>query len=363
MMRKIIHVDMDAFYAQVEMRDNPSLKGKAVIVGGNPDERGVVATCSYEARKFGIHSAMPARTARQLCPRAVFVRPRFDVYKAVSAQIGEIFRRYTDQVEFLSLDEAFLDVTENKQGIPSATQIAREIKKVIYEELHLTGSAGVSYNKFLAKIASDYRKPNGLTVITPDQAQDFLDALPINKFFLVGKVTEEELRRIGVHYGRDLRMLELDYLVSVFKKRGYMLYDFARGIDTREVENSRIRKSIGAENTFNEDVHFIGEEADIYLRELAQEVSTRVKKREVWGKNVTLKVKFSDFTQVTRSMMTPYPISEVDEIMSYVQLLVGKVEEPHQKVRLLGITLSHLVNKEERKGENISLFEYLDTLK
>ena len=257
-MRKIIHIDMDAFYAQVEARENPSLRGKPVIVGGNPDARGVVATCSYEARKFGIHSAMPARTARQLCPRAIFIKPRFDVYKTVSTQIGEIFRRYTDQVEFLSLDEAFLDVTENKKGIPSATQIAKEIKKAIYEELNLTGSAGVSYNKFLAKIASDYKKPNGLTVITPEKAQDFLDALPINKFFLVGKVTEEELRRIGVHYGRDLRKLELDYLVSVFKKRGYMLYDFARGIDNREVENSRIRKSIGAENTFNKDVNLIG---------------------------------------------------------------------------------------------------------
>ena len=344
-MRKIIHIDMDAFYAQVEARDNPSLRGKPVIVGGNPDTRGVVATCSYEARKFGIHSAMPARTARKLCPRAIFIKPRFDVYK-------EIFRRYTDQVEFLSLDEAFLDVTENKKGIPSATQIAKEIKKAIYEELNLTGSAGVSYNKFLAKIASDYKKPNGLTVITP-----------INKFFLVGKVTEEELRRIGVHYGRDLRKLELDYLVSVFKKRGYMLYDFARGIDNREVENSRIRKSIGAENTFNEDVNLIGIEAENYLKELAQEVSMRVKKREVWGKNVTIKVKFSDFTQITRSMMTPYPISEVDEIMTYVHMLVSKVEEPEQKVRLLGITLSHLVDKEERKGENISLFEYLDTLK
>lgn len=362
-MRKIIHVDMDAFYAQVEARDNPNLKGKPVIVGGNPDERGVVATCSYEGRKYGIHSAMPARTARQLCPGAIFVRPRFEVYKAVSSQIGEIFRRYTDQVEFLSLDEAFLDVTENKKGITSATHIAKEIKKAIYEELHLTGSAGVSYNKFLAKIASDYQKPNGLTVITPDKAQDLLDALPINKFFLVGKVTEEELRRIGVNYGRDLRKLELSYLVSVFKKRGYMLYDFARGIDDRAVENERIRKSIGAENTFNEDVNLVEEAAQQYLQELAEEVSLRVKKRGVWGKNVTLKVKFSDFSQVTRSMMTAYPICEDEEIMTYVHMLLNKVEESHQKVRLLGITLSHLITKEEREGENISLFEYLDGLK
>lgn len=362
-MRKIIHVDMDAFYAQVEARDNPHLKGRPVIVGGNPDERGVVATCSYEARKYGIHSAMPARTARQLCPAAIFVRPRFEVYKAVSAQIGAIFRRYTDQVEFLSLDEAFLDVTQNKKNILSATQIAKEIKKAIYEELGLTGSAGVSYNKFLAKIASDYQKPNGLTVITPDQAQAFLDELPIHKFFLVGKVTEEELRRIGVNYGRDLRKLELNYLVSVFKKRGYMLYDFARGIDEREVESSRIRKSIGAENTFNEDVNLVGEESEDYLKALAEEVSMRVKKRGVWGKNVTLKIKFSDFSQITRSMMTAYPISESEEILDYVKMLMQKVEEPNQKIRLLGITLSHLITEEERKGENISLFEYLDTLR
>ena len=362
-MRKIIHVDMDAFYAQVEMRDNPYLRGKPVIVGGNPEERGVVATCSYEARKYGIHSAMPCRTAKQLCPGAVFVRPRFEVYKAVSNQIGEIFRRYTDKIEFLSLDEAFLDVTENKKQISSATQIAKEIKLAIWNELHLTGSAGVSYNKFLAKIASDYEKPNGLTIITPDKAQELLDELPIQKFFLVGKVTEEELRKIGVHYGRDLRRLELSYLVSVFKKRGYLLYDFARGIDEREVESSRIRKSIGAETTLNEDILLDGEEAKGILEELAQEVSLRVKRKGVWGRNVTLKIKYSDFSQITRSMMTSYPIVEPEEIRSYVEQLMQKVDKLDQKVRLLGITLSHLVTEEERKNENISLFEYIESLK
>nr|WP_307991364.1 DNA polymerase IV [uncultured Niameybacter sp.] len=362
-MRKIIHVDMDAFYAQVEMRDNPELKGKPVIVGGNPDERGVVATCSYEARKYGIHSAMPCRTARQLCPGAIFVRPRFEVYKGVSHKIGEIFKRYTDKIEFLSLDEAFLDVTENKKGITSATQIAKEIKLAIWDELHLTGSAGVSYNKFLAKIASDYEKPNGLTVITPDKAQELLDQLPIQKFFLVGKVTEEELRKIGVHYGRDLRRLELSYLVSVFKKRGYLLYDFARGIDEREVESSRIRKSIGAETTFSEDIVLASEEAKEILEELAHEVSLRVKRRNVWGKNVTLKIKFSDFSQITRSMMTSYPIVEPEEIRGYVEQLMQKVDKNEQKVRLLGITLSHLVTEEERKNENVSLFEYLESIK
>ena len=362
-MRKIIHVDMDAFYAQVEMRDNPELKGKPVIVGGNPDERGVVATCSYEARKYGIHSAMPCRTARQLCPGAIFIRPRFEVYKGVSHKIGEIFKRYTDKIEFLSLDEAFLDVTENKKGITSATQIAKEIKLAIWDELHLTGSAGVSYNKFLAKIASDYEKPNGLTVITPDKAQELLDQLPIQKFFLVGKVTEEELRKIGVHYGRDLRRLELSYLVSVFKKRGYLLYDFARGIDEREVESSRIRKSIGAETTFSEDIVLASEEAKEILEELAHEVSLRVKRRNVWGKNVTLKIKFSDFSQITRSMMTSYPIVEPEEIRGYVEQLMQKVDKNEQKVRLLGITLSHLVTEEERKNENVSLFEYLESIK
>lgn len=362
-MRKIIHVDMDAFYAQVEMRDNPELKGKPVIVGGNPDERGVVATCSYEARKYGIHSAMPCRTARQLCPGAIFVRPRFEVYKGVSHKIGEIFKRYTDKIEFLSLDEAFLDVTENKKGITSATQIAKEIKLAIWDELHLTGSAGVSYNKFLAKIASDYEKPNGLTVITPDKAQELLDQLPIQKFFLVGKVTEEELRKIGVHYGRDLRRLELSYLVSVFKKRGYLLYDFARGIDEREVESFRIRKSIGAETTLSEDIVLASEEAKEILEELAHEVSLRVKRRNVWGKNVTLKIKFSDFSQITRSMMTSYPIVEPEEIRGYVEQLMQKVDKNEQKIRLLGITLSHLVTEEERKNENVSLFEYLESIK
>lgn len=362
-MRKIIHVDMDAFYAQVEMRDNPHLMGKPVIVGGNPEERGVVATCSYEARKYGIHSAMPCRTARQLCPGAIFVRPRFEVYKGVSHKIGEIFKRYTDKIEFLSLDEAFLDVTENKKGITSATQIAREIKMAIWNELHLTGSAGVSYNKFLAKIASDYEKPNGLTVITPDKAQELLDQLPIQKFFLVGKVTEEELRKIGVHYGRDLRRLELSYLVSVFKKRGYLLYDFARGIDEREVESSRIRKSIGAETTLSEDILLDGEEAKEILEELAHEVSLRVKRRNVWGKNVTLKIKFSDFSQITRSMMTSYPIVESEEIRGYVEQLMQKVDKNEQKIRLLGITLSHLVTEEERRNENVSLFEYLESIK
>lgn len=362
-MRKIIHVDMDAFFAQVEMRDNPRLKGKPLIVGGDPNERGVVATCSYEARKYGIHSAMPGKTAKVLCPHAIFVRPRFEVYKAVSAQIGEIFRRYTDKVEFLSLDEAYLDVTENKKQMSSATQIAKEIKAAIWNELHLTGSAGVSYNKFLAKIASDYEKPNGLTVITPDKAQELLDNLPINKFFLVGRVTAEELKKIGVHYGKDLRNLELSYLVSVFKKRGYLLYDFARGIDEREVECSRVRKSIGAETTFNEDIRLSSIEAKEVLEALAEEVSLRVKRRGVWGKNVTLKVKFSDFNQITRSMMTSSSIIEPQEIMNYVEQLMHKVDNLDEKVRLLGITLSHLMTEDERKHENISLFEYMDSLK
>lgn len=362
-MRKIIHVDMDAFYAQVEMRDHPHLRGKPVIVGGNPEERGVVATCSYEARKYGIHSAMPCRTAKQLCPHAIFVRPRFEVYRQVSQKIGEIFRRYTDKVEFLSLDEAFLDVTDNKQNQKSATQIAKEIKKAIWEELQLTGSAGVSYNKFLAKIASDYRKPNGLTVITPDKAQDLLDQLPIEKFFLVGKVTGEELRRIGVHYGRDLRRLELSYLVSVFKKRGYLLYDFARGIDHREVESDRIRKSIGAETTLAEDITLEGEKAKEILEELADEVSLRIKKRNVKGRNVTLKIKFSDFSQITRSTMTSSPIVEPDEINLYVQQLIKKVDKNGQKIRLLGITIAHLVTEEELINENVSLFEYIESMK
>ncbi|MDY2737201.1 DNA polymerase IV, partial [Intestinibacter sp.] len=231
--RKIIHIDMDAFYASVEQRDNPDLRGKPVIVGGSPNSRGVVATCSYEARKYGIHSAMPSKIAQKRCPYAIFVRPRFDVYKKVSNQIRDIFHRYTDLVEPLSLDEAFLDVTNPKIPIKYATTIAKFIKRDILMETGLNSSAGISYNKFLAKLASDYNKPNGFTVIMPEEAQEFLDKLPIEKFFGIGKVTSKTMKRMGIKNGYDLRQLSLYELEKIFKSKGYQYYNFARGIDNR----------------------------------------------------------------------------------------------------------------------------------
>ncbi|MDU6249549.1 MAG: DNA polymerase IV [Paeniclostridium sordellii] len=275
--RKIIHIDMDAFYASIEQRDNKELRGKPVIVGGSPEGRGVVATCSYEARKFGIHSAMPSKMAYVRCPHAIFIPPRFDVYQKVSLQIRDIFHRYTDIIEPLSLDEAYLDVTENKQNIEYATTIAKKIKLDIYNEIGITSSAGVSYNKFLAKVASDYQKPNGLTVITPDKAQDFIDKLPIKKFFGIGKVTGKTLKFMGVKNGYDLRHLNLIQLESIFKKKGYDIYNFARGIDNRPVQVSRERKSVGSENTFIENVNFDSDELNEYVKEVVKDVCDRLR--------------------------------------------------------------------------------------
>ena len=289
--RKIIHIDMDAFYASIEQRDKPLLRGKPVIVGGNPQGRGVVATCSYEARKYGIHSAMPCKVAYKRCPYAIFVRPRFDVYKQVSYEIRRIFHKYTDLVEPLSFDEAFLDVTENKMNIKYATQVAKMIKKEIYETTGLTSSAGVSYNKFLAKLASDYNKPNGLTVIRPEEAQQFLDDLPINKFFGIGKVTQKTLRSLGVENGYDLRQLNINELELIFKNRGYLFYQLARGIDNREVEPHRERKSIGAETTLTENLDMKDEKLINILDELCEEVAYRAAYIEKKGKTVVLKIK------------------------------------------------------------------------
>ncbi|MGL6174328.1 MAG: DNA polymerase IV [Cellulosilyticaceae bacterium] len=355
--RKIIHIDMDAFYASVEIRDNPRLKGKPIIVGGDPNDRGVVATCSYEARKYGIHSAMPSRTAHKLCPHAIFIHGRHEVYKEVSLQIREIFYRYTDLVEPLSLDEAFLDVTENKKEIPYATTIAKAIKKAIWEELKLTASAGVSYNKFLAKIASDYYKPNGLMVITPDMTEDFLEKLPINKFYGVGKVTEQELRKIGIHTGGDLRRLDLEYLVASFNKRGYILYDFARGIDDRPVESHRDRKSVGAETTFSEDLVFKPEIIKKELEQIANKVGYRLQRAEKCGRTLTLKVKYDDFRQITRSLTFQAPIYTEAEILQHLDEMIEKVEIRDKKVRLLGLTVGNCMDKKEEIFVNLSLFD------
>ena len=357
--RKIIHIDMDAFYASIEQRDNPGLKGKPVIVGGNPQGRGVVATCSYEARKYGIHSAMPCKTAYKRCPYAIFVRPRFEVYKQISYEIREIFHKYTDLVEPLSFDEAYLDVTENKLNIKYATEVAKLIKKEIYEKTRLTASAGVSYNKFLAKLASDYNKPNGLTIIREDNVQDFLDNLPISKFFGVGKVTQRVLHNLGIKTGYDLRQLEVNELESIFKNRGYLFYQLSRGIDHRPVEPHRERKSIGAETTLIENLDIEDEKLINILDELCKEVADRANYLKKRGKTVVLKVKYGDFTQITRSLSVNNPISCHEDIRTNIYNLFKNIEHNHQDIRLIGVTLSNLINEEVT---NITFFEYIKSI-
>lgn len=352
---------MDAFFASVEQRDNPSLRNKPVVVGGFPESRGVVTTCSYEARKFGIHSAMPSNIAYKRCPYAIFVPPRFDAYRRVSNQIKDIFYRYTDLVEPLSLDEAFLDVTNNKKNIEYATTIAKLIRNDIFKETNLTASAGVSYNKFLAKLASDYKKPNGLTVITPNKAQQFLDNLPIDKFFGVGKVTAKILKNMGVYNGYDLRQLSLYELERTFKSRGYLLYQFARGIDYRLVEPYRERKSIGAETTLSNNLRIEDEEVIDILSELCEEVACRSKYSNKLGKTITLKIKYEDFTQITRSVSVEHPINTKEDIRVHVYNLLKNVKTHNKQIRLLGITLSNLSDI-EKESSNITIFEYIDRL-
>lgn len=332
---------MDAFYASVEQRDRPELKGKPVIVGGDPKARGVVAACSYEARKFGVHSAMASATAYRLCPEAVFIRARFDVYRAVSAQIREIFHQYTDLVEPLSLDEAFLDVTRNYKQIPSATLIAREIKREIYERTgKLTASAGVSFNKFLAKVASDMNKPDGITVVTPEMADAFIDRLPIRKFFGVGKVTEEKMHKFGIKSGADLKKLSKEQLIQLFGKSGIYFYDIAHGLDDRPVEPNRIRKSIGQETTLAEDIDDTDRMVEI-LESLARDLEASLLKREAKGRTVTLKLKYFDFQSVTRSVTIDEPAGSAAVIMKYIRPLLSKTEAGVKKVRLLGISISN----------------------
>jgi len=350
--RKIIHIDMDAFYASVEQRDRPELKGKPVIVGGDPQSRGVVAACSYEARKFGVHSAMASATAYRLCPEAVFIRSRFDVYRAVSAQIREIFHEYTDLVEPLSLDEAFLDVTQNDKGIASATLIAREIKRKIYERTgRLTASAGVSFNKFLAKVASDMNKPDGITVVTPEMADAFIDRLPIRKFFGVGKVTEEKMLSLGIKTGADLKRFAKEELIRLFGKSGSYFYDIAHGLDERPVEPNRIRKSFGQETTLAEDIDDTDRMMEI-LDGIAADLENSLLKRDAKGRTVTLKVRYSDFQSVTRSVTITEPADSAAVIMKCIRPLLTKTEAGAKKVRLLGIAISNFDDQQThgRKG-------------
>lgn len=346
---------MDAFFASVEQRDNPSLRGRPVIVGGSPDSRGVVASCSYEARKFGIHSAMSSSQARRLCPWAVFVRGRFDAYRAVSSELHEIFREYSDMVEPLSLDEAYIDVTENKKSAVSATLIAREIRSLIYRNTGLTASAGVSYNKFIAKVASDYNKPNGVTVVTPKRALEFLDSLPVGKFYGIGKVTEKRLLSLGVAKGSDLRKLDRAFLLESFGKAGGFYYDIVRGIDQRPVEPERERKSVGKEHTFSADVLSISEIMS-YLEKIALEVHSVLMKNSLQGKTITLKVKYRDFVSVTRSISLYEPARSAREIMGYIPALLEKTDAGKVPVRLLGIAVSALERTDSAADRQLLLF-------
>jgi DNA polymerase-4 len=340
--RKIIHVDMDAFYAAVEIRDNPSLRGKPVIVGGSPESRGVVSTCSYEARKYGIHSAMASANAIRRCPQAIFIRPNFNKYKEASKQIREIFFEYTDLVEPLSLDEAYLDVTVNKKNMPFATGIAREILHKILKKTGLTASAGVSFNKFLAKVASDYKKPNGLTVVTPKNADKFINSLLIRKFFGVGKVTEQKMLKLGIRTGFDLKQKSRKFLHDHFGKSGNYFYDIAHGLDNRPVNPHRERKSIGKERTFAVDMNNRTEMLE-FLTGLSKEVSEYMSKHQKRGRTITLKVKFFNFDQITRSVSLTTPTNSATTIMQHIEQLLLETEAGQKKVRLLGITLSNLI--------------------
>lgn len=339
--RKIIHIDMDAFYASVEQRDNPQLKGKPVVVGGNPRSRGVVAACSYEARRYGIRSAMPCARAYRLCPEAIFVRPRMDRYREVSSQIMNIFKSYTDIIEPLSLDEAFLDTTINKMKNPSASLLAKEICAKIYKETGLTASAGVSCNKFLAKVSSDINKPNGITVITPDQAIPFLDKLPVGKFFGVGKVTEKKMLLLGIRNGKHLRQFSREDLVFHFGKSGGFFYDIVRGIDNRPVKPSRKRKSVGNETTFQEDIIEMEMILSI-LESLAHRVSETLIKKNLYGYTATLKVRYFDFSTVTRSVTVHTPMKTEKDIMVQIKKLVKDTEAGKKSIRLLGVSISKL---------------------
>lgn len=343
--RKIIHIDMDAFYASVEQMDHPELRGKPIAVGG-AENRGVVAAASYEARKFGVRSAISGVLAKKNCPELIFVKPRFDRYKEISKKIHNIFQEYTDLVEPLSLDEAYLDVTKNKKGNPSATLLAQEIRLRIFNEVGLTASAGISVNKFVAKIASDYNKPNGQKTVNPDEVIAFLEQLPIQKFYGVGKVTAEKMFQLGIFTGLDLKNRPIDFLEKHFGKSGSFYYYVVRGIHNSEVKSNRIAKSVAAEYTFDSNLSseiFMVEK----LEKITSELERRLKKHQISGKTITLKIKYSDFTQQTRSKTMPYFITDKSLILETAKELLYQ-ERMKDSVRLLGISLSNL-NTEIKK--------------
>ena len=343
--RKIIHIDMDAFYASVEQRDDPKLRGHPVAVGGSR-ERGVVAAASYEARKFGVRSAMASVTAKRKCPELIFVRPRFDVYREVSLQIREIFAQYTEVIEPLSLDEAYLDVTENLKGIVLATQIAEEIRAKIRAETGLTASAGVSYNKFLAKLASDHRKPDGIFVITPKMGPLFVETLRIEKFHGIGPATAAKMKRLGIETGLDLKAQTCAFLERHFGKAGPYYYGLARGEDRRPVMAHRIRKSVGAENTFSADL-FTYDAAREALAPIIEKLWRYCDGGEIRGRTVTLKVKYADFQSITRSRTVSAPIGSQSELAETSHVLLGPLFPLAKGIRLLGVSLSSLGEIEE----------------
>ena len=346
--RKIIHVDMDAFYASVEQLDNPELKGKALAVGGS-EKRGVVSAASYEARKYGVRSAMSGMQAKRLCPHLIFVRPRFDRYSEISKKIRAIFHDYTDLIEPLSLDEAYLDVTENKKGIPSASLIAQEIRKRIVDTIGITASAGISINKFIAKVASDYNKPNGQKTVNPEEVITFLEDLEIRKFYGIGKVTADKMYQLGIFTGKDLKTKSIELLESHFGKSGKHYYYIVRGIHNSKVKPQRTRKSLAAERTFRENLS-----SEVFMLEkldrIADEVSRRLKRSDVSGKTVTLKIKYSDFTLQTRSKTLSYFISEKALILETAKELLYQ-EKLKNSVRLLGISISNLNTESNSKKE------------
>lgn len=344
--RTIIHIDMDAFYAAIEQRDHPELRGRAVIVGGPPDRRGVVASCSYEARQFGIHSAMPSRTAFRLCPQAVFLPARFEVYRAVSTHIMQIFHTFTDLVEPLSLDEAYLDVTHRTHTWEEAAMLAQTIKQQIRKRTQLTGSAGVSFNKFLAKLASDAHKPDGLTVISPEQAPAFLDALPIDRFFGVGKVTAAKLRELGIANGADLKRLGQERLHVLFGKQGSQLSHFVRGEDDRPVEPTRERKSVGKEVTFERDLVDRERMVEV-LEHLAKQVEHRLVDLDLAGRTLTLKVRWIDFQLNTRSVSHSQGFQDAQGMMPVLRTLLTGLDSGNRPVRLLGVSVSNLLSRDE----------------
>jgi len=355
---------MDAFFASVEQRDNPDLQGKPVVVGGNPNSRGVVAACSYEAREFGVHSAMPSSKAYKLCPKAIFVKPRFEAYLETSQKVRAVFAEITEKIEPLSLDEAYLDVTDCELFQGSATLIANHIRQRIYEEVNLTASAGVSYNKFLAKVASDMNKPNGLYLIEPEHAEEFMEQLEVRKFFGVGKVTEKKLHSHEIFTGKDLKQYTELELTNLFGKSGRHYYNIVRGIDNRPVSSSRVRKSIGKETTFSGD---IVDKREIWesLKALSEKVSNSLASKKLIAKTVTLKVKYSDFKQITRSKTLTKGFESQQHILDVLPELLVKTDVGDKPIRLLGVTLSSLDSgkkNEENKSKGKQDSEQLPLL-